>query len=519
MKKLLSFTLALALCLCLTAPALAYDASRAGETPTLSIDSRGIYASVAEGFVDANGSLWMRREESGTWAQETANGSFVKVMDGVRSISFGGYTPIAVKTDGSLWVLEYDTTESVYVPVWIMEDVIAVSSGLDYFNIGFNAAIKTDGSLWTWGGNISGQLGNGTTEDSSVPIRVMEDVVAVSCGGRHAAAIKADGSLWTWGGNYSGQLGIDMSIDYQTLPIKVMDGVIAVNCNDSNTAVITKDDSLWIWGSNLNGQLGNGQGGYLTGFSTPAKVLDNVASVSCGSSSVAAVTTDGSLWTWGGNLNGQLGNNYTGDANNQNGQPFQLWPAKVMEDVAFAVCGIYSLYIVKTDGSVWGCGASRYIGDLSDMTNVDGSPIQSVPIPIPELTSFKVKLSSPASAPLIASGISVAVNDAAVKWTDAKPFIDANNRTMVPLRAVADAMGLEVNWDNDAREASFTNGSKTIWFPIDSSTARTSEGGAVTMDTAAVIVKDRTYAPIRYLAEFFGYHVDWDQDTQTVNIA
>ena len=67
-----------------------------------------------------------------------------------------------------------------------------------------------------------------------------------------------------------------------------------------------------------------------------------------------------------------------------------------------------------------------------------------------------------------------------------------------------------------AREASFTDGSKTIIFPIDSTTARTGDGGTVGMDTAAVISNDRTYAPIRYLAEFFGYAVGWNADTQTV---
>ena len=116
------------------------------------------------------------------------------------------------------------------------------------------------------------------------------------------------------------------------------------------------------------------------------------------------------------------------------------------------------------------------------------------------------------------TGITVIVNGEIVVWTDAAPFIDANDRTMVPLRAVADAMELDVNWDAVAREAVFTGGGKTIYFPIDSSTARTSDGGTVTMDTAAVIVNDRTYAPIRYLAEYFGYSVDWNAEARAVII-
>lgn len=117
-----------------------------------------------------------------------------------------------------------------------------------------------------------------------------------------------------------------------------------------------------------------------------------------------------------------------------------------------------------------------------------------------------------------ANSVSVTVNGNAVRWTDAAPFIDANGRTMVPLRAVADAMGLDVSWDANVREASFTNSGKTITFPIGSNSARTNDGNSIQMDTAAVVVSGRTYAPIRYLAEFFGYQIGWDAATQTVTI-
>ena len=112
--------------------------------------------------------------------------------------------------------------------------------------------------------------------------------------------------------------------------------------------------------------------------------------------------------------------------------------------------------------------------------------------------------------------VKVSVDGALVWWTDAEPFIDSNSRTMVPLRAVAEALGLTVSWDGQAREAVFTDGARTLIFPIGSTEARTGDGGVVAMDTAAVIVSSRTYAPIRYLAEYFGYKVDWDGKTKTV---
>ena len=131
---------------------------------------------------------------------------------------------------------------------------------------------------------------------------------------------------------------------------------------------------------------------------------------------------------------------------------------------------------------------------------------------------------TPADTPLsefpgkVSKAISVTVGGKAVAFTDAIPFIDENSRTLVPLRAVGDAMGLTVGWDGSAREANFSDGTKTIYFPIGSNEARTSGGGTVRMDTAAVIRGDRTFAPIRALAEFFGYTVDWNGTSRTVII-
>ena len=121
-------------------------------------------------------------------------------------------------------------------------------------------------------------------------------------------------------------------------------------------------------------------------------------------------------------------------------------------------------------------------------------------------------------AGIASTEVHVTVFGDTVIWTDAEPYIDTNNRTMTPFRVVGDALGLTIAWDSATREASFSNGAKTIWFPIGSTTARTSEGQTVEMDTSAVIVNGRTYAPVRYLAEYFGYGVGWERVTRTVAI-
>jgi len=114
--------------------------------------------------------------------------------------------------------------------------------------------------------------------------------------------------------------------------------------------------------------------------------------------------------------------------------------------------------------------------------------------------------------------INLSVHEKPIVWWDAEPYIDGNNRTMCPFRIIGEALGLTAGWDGEKREAYFTDGSRTIYFPIDGKTARTSEGGTVQMDTAAVIVNGRTYAPVRYLAEYFGYSVGWDGASRTVSL-
>ena len=128
-----------------------------------------------------------------------------------------------------------------------MDGVVSVSVSDDTY-----AAIKEDGSLWMWGKNSDGQLGNGTTNDSAVPVRVLENVVAVSCDSSNTAAITKDGSLWMWGAK-SGLCNefYDLSA-LQTVPIKIMENVRSVNCNGFVTTVAKTDGSLWVWGFNAS---------------------------------------------------------------------------------------------------------------------------------------------------------------------------------------------------------------------------------------------------------------------------
>ena len=127
------------------------------------------------------------------------------------------------------------------------------------------------------------------------------------------------------------------------------------------------------------------------------------------------------------------------------------------------------------------------------------------------------------STTAFAADINVTVDDTPVAWTDAKPFIDENSRTLVPLRPIANALGLEVAWNDDTNTASFTDGTTTVDFIVDSPEYRAYLNGyniyAYTeMDTKAVIKDSRIFAPARYLAESFRYNVGWEDATKSVSI-
>ena len=277
-------------------------------------------------------------------------------------ISIGTAHSAAITEDGSLYMWgrnssgEYGngTTESSSVPVRIMGNVKAVSHGA-----GHSAAITEDGSLYTWGANDQGQLGNGTTEDSFVPVKIMDKVKAVSLGIYHSAAITEDGSLYMWGDNWYRQLGNGTTED-SSVPVKIMDNVKAVSLGYYHSAAITEDGSLYMWGDNSKGQLGNGTTKH---SSVPVKIMDNVKTVSLGANHSAAITEDGSLYMWGWNYEGQLGNGTEADSS---------VPVRIMDNVKAVSLGYCHSAAITEDGSLYMWGYNKY-GQLGNGTTEPSS--------------------------------------------------------------------------------------------------------------------------------------------------
>ena len=205
----------------------------------------------------------------------------------------------------------------------------------------------------------------------------------ISAGAFYSSCIDVNGSLWMWGLGTDGRLGNGVSNENysgdwnhsaETTPIKVLSNVVSVSACDGDddggefTAAITADGSLWMWGSNGGGQLGNGGGGnvvdewgYTNVYQTePIKVMDNVAFVNCGAGCTAAIKTDGSLWMWGYLFT-------------EEGRTRQDTPVKVMDDVAAVSCGWNIVAAIKTDGSLWTWGA---VFSDEEIVGVQSAPVK-----------------------------------------------------------------------------------------------------------------------------------------------
>ena len=125
----------------------------------------------------------------------------------------------------------------------------------------FSAIIDSNGGLWTFGYNDVGQLGNGSVSQVVSPTKVKDNICSVSAGSQHLAFIDENGGLWTCGANDSGQLGYaptGQTAEYSetsinSMPKKVMDNVVAVSAESDLTAAITTDGTLWTWGDDFSG--------------------------------------------------------------------------------------------------------------------------------------------------------------------------------------------------------------------------------------------------------------------------
>jgi alpha-tubulin suppressor-like RCC1 family protein len=191
-----------------------------------------------------------------------------------------------------------------------------------------------------------------------------------------------NGGLWVSGTNAYGQLGIgnvtSNSSAIQVGTLKTWRQIVGSENGGVNfTAALKTDGTLWTWGYNQYGQLGNGT---TTNYSSPIQIgtLTNWKTISCGNSHTVALKTDGTLWAWGYNFNGQLGNGNT----TYYSSPIQVGSLTTWKQIA---TGQITTYAIKTDGTLWAWGRNA-LGELGNGNTTD----YSSPIQIGSLTDWKI---------------------------------------------------------------------------------------------------------------------------------
>lgn len=251
-------------------------------------------------------------------------------------------------------------------------------------------AIKNDGTLWMWGSGGYGGLGYGNGSNSSSPVQVgsLTNWRSLAIGGYHTAAIKTDNTLWTWGSPDYGALGNGVWYGggtnyYSPIQIGTQSNWKQVAVGRRSTLAVKFDGTLWAWGLNDYGQLGNSTLSSTVYYSSPIQIgsLTNWKQISTDGSYCAAIKTDGTLWVWGWNTYGCLGNSTSGV---HYSSPIQIGSLTNWKQVR--VEGGSSITMaIKTDGTLWGWGWNGYFNSMGNGTTIN----YSSPVQIGALTNWK----------------------------------------------------------------------------------------------------------------------------------
>lgn len=345
----------------------------------------------------------------------------VEDLSSVRALSAGENHMAVIKSDGSLWCwgdnkygqMGNGTGNFINVPVDVSDvsKITKVVTGLRHV-----VALDEDGNLWGWGDSSSLQLidsfdsdtvdfprkieseslvadivaGSGRTgvirQDGSVilyatkgfsdnqikplEIEFFKDYKKIEIGDKHIVGIADNQKVYSSGDSYWGQLGNGSQTHHNnfgdnfTVSVEVSDleGIIDISAGKDHTIALKEDGTVWGWGVNLNGELGNGVTTHISLVPTQVLEVEDIVAISSGMYHVLALKKDGTVWAWGRNSSGQLGNGTTASGVRT---PVQV---KDLDNVVAVMAGKSHSMAIKADGSVWVWGDNTF-GQLGDGTN------------------------------------------------------------------------------------------------------------------------------------------------------
>ncbi|MDZ4757318.1 MAG: T9SS type A sorting domain-containing protein [Bacteroidota bacterium] len=292
------------------------------------------------------------------------------------AISAGSFFSHAIKADGTLWGWGNnvygsvgdgtDTTRKKPVQIGNDNSWVTLSSGG-----GQTLAIKADGTLWSWGINTYGEVGNGNTNHIYSPVQIGSDNnwVYIYAGFYHSLALKSCGTLWAWGNNSWGAVGDSTSTDrHSPVQIGSDSNWVSVAGGNFHSFGLKANGIIWSWGYNNYGQLYDSTDTVrIIPTLTKSYILSEWISISAGGTFTLGLKSDGTLWAWGCNNGGTLGDSTSINRD----RPVQIGKANNWTSIsASTICG----FALKSNGSLWAWGRGAALGD-SNINNIS-YPIQ-----------------------------------------------------------------------------------------------------------------------------------------------
>jgi alpha-tubulin suppressor-like RCC1 family protein len=219
-----------------------------------------------------------------------------------------------------------------------------------------SVVLASDGTVWTSGHGTVGEIGDGGTSSRTTPVQVpgLAGITAVTAGGARTLVIGSDGGIWGWGSNAAGALGDGTTTSPRPSPVRAIGitGVVSVAAGSYHSVAAKSDGTVWAWGENVYGQVGDGT---LTLRASPVQVtgLTGVVAVSAGYSFSLALKSDGTVWGWGFNSNGQIG---------EGAASTQTTPVVIpgLTDVVAIASGQFFSIALRRDGTVWSWGEDSH---------------------------------------------------------------------------------------------------------------------------------------------------------------